>query len=77
MDVQGITNKPGRGSCETQVRLSKSVNLYHEGALRSYSAIVQFLLERYAKDDNVEKMEAEVHRLRKGSMIPALFEQAL
>lgn len=53
---------------EKPVTLTRFVSFYHEGALKSYSAIVQFLLRRYVTNDNIAKLYVEVRDLRHGSM---------
>lgn len=41
---------------------------YHEGALKSYSAVVQFLQTRYVSDDNTKELDVEMRNIRQGSM---------
>lgn len=53
-----------------RVMQTSSANFYHEGALKSYCAIVQFLLKRYGTGAGIARLEAEVRSLRKESMTP-------
>lgn len=56
------------GSVEAAVNarltLTSSTNVFDKAALRSYSAIVQFLLSRYVTDDDIAQLYAEVRSFR-------------
>lgn len=60
---------PAEAGVEACVISTISINVYHEVALKSYSSIVQFLLKRIVTDDNVAKLNTQVHNLRPRSMI--------
>lgn len=69
------------GSAEVAVKsrisLPSSSTQRHEGALQSYSSIVNFLLKRYATDDNIAKLDSDIRSLRQGSSTPTEFAQKL
>lgn len=54
-----------------RVMLAKSANSCRKGALKFYSAIVQFFLKRYVKDDHIERSDVEGHNFIRISMLPA------
>lgn len=56
---------------KAQVTLANCAISYHEGASKSYSAILQSLVFRYVTDDTIANWDAEMSSLRKRSMVPA------
>lgn len=60
---------------KAKVTITSSAKCYHKGALKSYSAIVQFLLKQYVTDDNIAKLDAEVDSLREALMARAEYAQ--
>lgn len=65
----------GDVAVKVQAAITNSVNSYHEIALKSYSAVVHFLLDCYFTNDNTVKIDAEVCHLRQGLMITARYAQ--
>lgn len=43
---------------------ANSADVCHESNLKPYSAIIQFFLGRYVKDDNIAELDAEVRNLK-------------
>lgn len=55
-------------SLESRLTLMNGTNSHHEGPLKSYSAIAQFLLKNYVAYVNIAKLDAEVRHLRQEPM---------
>lgn len=55
---------PAETDMNAQVPLTNYANLYHDGALKSYSANFRFILRRWVTDDNIAKLDAKVHNLQ-------------
>lgn len=68
---QETPNGPGRSSNECASDFDELHQFYHEVPLKSYSAIVQLLLQRYTNDDNIAKLDAKVRNLKQGSVTAA------
>lgn len=62
---------------KARVTLSNTTNFYHEGALKSYSATIKFLLKRYIMDDNIANLNAKVPNHLQTLMTSADFAQDL
>lgn len=45
---------------KVRVALESSANFHHEGAIKSYSSIVHFLLKHYVTDGNIARLDAVV-----------------
>lgn len=63
MEAQAVLNRHGRGCGAGQSELNKRHQLLQRGALKSYSAIVQFLLKLNVRDDIIGKLDADVGNL--------------
>lgn len=50
-----LTELAGK-SVKARVTLKTSANVYHEGFLKSYSAIVQHLFKHYVNDENISRL---------------------
>lgn len=68
---------PAEAAVKARDMLASSATFYHEGALKSNSAIVQYLLKRYVMADSIAELDAEVCYLRQVSVIPAEHTQKL
>lgn len=68
---------PIEAAVKARERLSNATNFYHEDALKSLSAIVQFVLKHHATDYKIVKLEAGVRRLRQRLMKSAEFSEEL
>lgn len=62
---------------KARLPLSNTARLYRDGALKSYSANVQFLLKRCVTDDDIAELDTEVRDLRQESMAPVQCAQKL
>lgn len=54
---------PIKPAAKAQVLLGNSASFYHEGALKSYYTIVQFLLKRCATDISIAELDADLRNL--------------
>lgn len=66
---------PAEAMVRAQVSLSKPVIVYHEVALKSYSAIVQFLFKHYVTDGNIARLHADVRSVWQGLMAAVEYGQ--
>lgn len=48
--------------------LKSFVSVDHEGALKPYSTVVQFVLKSYITNDNLAKLDVEVGNVKRGSI---------
>lgn len=55
--------RPAKQSVSARVKLSSSANLYNEGTLKSYSAVIQFFMMCYTTEDNGAKLDGKVDSL--------------
>lgn len=62
---------PAEAAVKRQMTLLHSTNFLHEGPLKSYSAIVQFILKRHVTYENIARLDAEVCKLRQGPVVAA------
>lgn len=68
---------PVEAAMKVRVTSTSSATFYHQGALKSYLAIVQFLLKSYVTDDSVAKPEMGAPNIRQSLMAPAEYTQEL
>lgn len=66
---------PAEIKLKAQVKILNSANIFHGGALKSYSATFPFLLKPYVTDENMSRLDAKVCNLRQESMTPAEHRQ--
>lgn len=75
--IKQVLTVSAEAAVKVQVKLTKYADFYHDGALKSYFAIVQSLLKRYIMDDNIARLNADVRSLRQQLMTPAEYAQEL
>lgn len=74
---QAVPNGPDWDSCEGSIEGAEPANVYHEGALETYSAIVQYHSEPGVTDDNTAKLDAAVSIFRQESLTSAEYGREL
>lgn len=68
---------PAEAALRVRIKLSSYDDLYHKGASKSNSAIVQYYLKRMVTYDAIENLDAKMRNLRRESRAPAKFRRKL